>query len=185
MEDKLATCTYCGKRFIYSKDDKYWPCCSKECFYKRMGVFKKKKQEKEIQKSECNHEKYCKTCGKKVSVLYNGSYCSKNCESLFEEEYKKHIKNLSYSNEKKPFFIYCNLCGKSFEPKSKRNRFCTKCSHDKKNINCSCFHPKPLPVPVHSGNDLQDMIAMGRDRSKSYAELQIEETLKLMRKGEI
>lgn len=186
MEHMMAVCTMCGKRFVYGKDDKYFPCCSKDCFYRRMGIIKKQNLRKSLVKSDhIEHDMFCRNCGKKVDFLHVGTYCSPNCKYIFNEQYDNHMMSAKKEKKKKSYFAYCVICGRTFGIKNKRNRFCPKCAQNKKLTDCVCFkrdNEKYLKVP--KTRDMCDVIIESRERNMSYAELQKEETLrKLFGKG--
>ena len=163
MKTRVARCPYCGKKFVYSEVYKWNPCCSKECFEKRIGVFRMKRGRN---MHTFVHDKYCIACGKSVDFFIDKKFCSENCQRMFNV----------ISFKKKGFYIFCLLCGKSFEAKMPKSRFCSKCLR-KKEAQCICFD-RQIRVKDRDDLDLGDMILNSKESGKSYAELQKEETLK-------
>lgn len=168
MDTQLAICPYCGKKFIYDENDKWRPCCSKICFYKRIGVFEGKKN---ALNHTAVHDSFCKACGKKVEVLPDGEFCSDNCR---DNIFPKLIKRKSY-------YLHCCLCGNSFKPaRSPKARFCKKCRHLFA-TGCRCF-TSGKKLTKYGASDLGKIICESRETGKSYADLQREETLKMIKK---
>ncbi len=166
MKCQTALCPYCGKKFVYSEVYKWKPCCSEECFKKRIGIFEKKRISS---RHSFVHESFCKTCGKKVDVLLCGGFCSENCEEIFEKiaEKKYNIK------------IFCVLCGRKFVAKTAKSRFCDGCRKSSY-VNCSCFRSSERRR-FCSDSGLGEMLILSRKKGKSYAELQKEEALRKLK----
>lgn len=178
--ETIEKCDICGKKYVYAKGDKYWPCCSRDCFEKKMDKYRRKSLVNHLiaVSKNCSHERYCRQCGKQVDYLYKGKYCSFNCETVFEEQWTHFVEG-DNKTSKKYYFANCNLCGRSFALKSKRSRFCGKCK-DKRVSKCECFSDSSIHKSVEVKRDIYDIQLESRDRNMSYAQLQREETLKML-----
>ena len=97
---------------------------------------------------------------------------------MFEQQWA-HFADVLKHARKKEYFANCNLCGRSFALKSKRNRFCGKCK-DKPASRCDCFSASSAHNTIEVKRDIYDIQLECRDRKMSYAELQREETLRLI-----
>lgn len=184
MSNEKATdvCLFCRGKYDPYKQAKYRPFCSKKCFYDHIGRYMKGKDEA-IPVCGEGHDMYCRLCGKKVDALYNGSFCSIDCESDFSHLYDEYIMEVKQKRRNKhTFIIHCNLCGKSFGAKSKRNRFCDVCSNERNEVKNKCFRISGNFGELRKkGTSMCEMVIKCRESGKSYAELQKEETLNRMR----
>lgn len=171
-------CRLCGNEFEYKKIGKYHPFCSKECFYNHLGKYSVGDDMRELPDGL---EAYCRLCGKKVRNLHNGSFCSRRCEGEFIRSYDEYRDEVVQKKRKiGTYEIFCNLCGTRFPSSSKRRRFCTMCSCNRSETKLKCFSISSDIVESHAGDNrsLVSSIIKMRESGKTYAELQMEETLR-------
>lgn len=124
--DKTKTCEYCGKNFVYDKNNKGQRFCSLKCANLKTAADKQKNDrklvcrycgknfvrnltDKELANGKgqyCSHQcysdrfaweqTYCQQCGKPLKRGYGDKYCSHKCAGLGRRSENGHINPQGY-----------------------------------------------------------------------------------------
>lgn len=86
----IKKCSYCGKKFETTKNNKKY--CSKKCEIKnKLKLDKRKKNRK--------YEKICNYCGKLFMANKKTNYCSDECSKKAKQDYDANYYHKKYYND--------------------------------------------------------------------------------------